>query len=131
MIVLDASAAVELLLRTPTGDRVLATLLDCNEPIHAPELLDIEVLHVFRRAVARGAMTKTRAEQAIAILASMPCQRHGHGVLRSRVWRLRHNLSAYDAAYVALAEALDGTLVTCDRGIAAAPGIQAQVVVVE
>ncbi len=130
MIVLDASAAVELLLRTPTGERVMARALDGDNTLHAPELLDIEVLHVLCRAVARGLMTARRAEQSIAVLAALPCRRHGHGALRARCWQLRANLSTYDAVYVALAEALDGTLLTCDRRIASVPGIRARVMVV-
>ncbi len=118
MIVLDASAAVELLLRMPSGDRVMVHLLEGEATLHAPELHDIGVLHVLRRAIARGVMTARRAEQSIALLASLPCRRHGHSALRARCWQLRANLSAYDAVYVALAEALDGTLLTCDRHLA-------------
>jgi len=129
-MVLDASAAVELLLRTPTGERVMVQLMAGEGMLHAPGLLDVEVLHVLRRAVARGAMTARRAEQSIAVLASLPCRRHGHSALRARCWQLRANLSTYDAVYVALAEALDGTLLTCDRRLANAPGIRARVLVV-
>ena len=111
-------------------DRVMAHLLDGEATLHAPELLDIEVLHVLRRAVARGVMTARRAEQSIDVLASLPCRRHGQSVLRGRCWQLRANLSTYDAVYVALAEALDGTLLTCDRRLASAPGIRARVMVV-
>ena len=115
-------------------DRVMAHLLDGEATLHSPELLDIEVLHVLRRAVARGVMTARRAEQSIDVLASLPCRRHGQSVLRGRCWQLRANLSTYDAVYVALAEALaealDGTLLTCDRRLASAPGIRARVMVV-
>ena len=108
----------------------MATLLERNTTLHAPEFFDLEVLHVLRRAVARGTLTTQGAEQAIELLASLSCRRHSHRRLLSRCWELRHNFSAYDAAYVALAEALDGTLLTCDARMAAAPGIQARVLVV-
>lgn len=130
MIVLDASAAVELLYHTPKGDRVMVTILEHRAPLHAPEMLELEVLQVLRRDVASGRVTAKRAEQAIEFLASLSCRRHSHRDLLKRCWQLRHNLTSYDASYVALAELLQCALLTCDARMAAAPGIQAQVLVV-
>ena len=130
MIVLDASVAVEILLGSTVGLIALDTLEADGESVHAPELLDVEVLHVLRRVVAQRRMTERRAEQAMAILADFPVQRHGHAALLVRCWQHRANLTAYDAMYVALAEGLQATLLTCDAGIASAPGVQARVEVV-
>lgn len=98
--------------------------------LHAPELMDIEVLHVLRRAVSREQLTPRRAEQALRVLESLPLTRHSHAPLRRRCWQLRANLSAYDAAYVALAEGLGARLLTRDARIAKAPGLGAVVEVV-
>jgi predicted nucleic acid-binding protein len=127
VIVLDASAVVELLLQTMTGVRVGQRIASRVESLHAPHLLDIEVAQVLRRFEAGGALTPERAEQALADLLDLDVRRHAHDLLLPRVWQLRHNLTAYDAAYVALAEALDAPLVTTDGRVARAKGHQAQV----
>jgi len=129
-IVLDASVVVEVLLASTEGKRTMQRLVAENVPLHAPELLDIEVLHVLRRAVAREIMTARRAEQAIRVLESFPLTRHAHGPLRRRCWQLRANLSAYDATYVALAEGLGARLFTRDVRLGRAAGLATTVEVV-
>lgn len=123
MIVVDASAIVELLSRTPVGLRVQAVVLGA-EPAHAPQLLDVEVLSVLRRLTARGAMSAGRGAEAVADLAALPLVRHDHVGLLPRAWALREDLTAYDAVYVALAEALDGRVLTCDARLASSPGMR-------
>ena len=127
MIVVDASAMTELLLQTKLGSKVEAMLLHGEDTLHAPQLLDVEVLQALRRFVRKGDVGAERAREATEDLALMGVIRHSHAELIKRIWELRENLTAYDAAYVALAEALDATLVTCDRPLAAAPGHAARV----
>jgi predicted nucleic acid-binding protein len=110
------------------GDRARARL--ASEQLVAPELLDLEVASVWRRAVRRGQMTEHRARQALADLAALPLARAPHAPLMSRIWELRDNLTVYDAAYVALAEALDASLLTADRKLAQASGARCTVDVV-
>lgn len=129
-IVLDASVVVELLLASQAGTAAMARLVAADAALHAPELLDIEVLHVLRRAASRDLLSPQRAEQALRVLESLPITRHPHAPLRRRCWQLRANLSAYDAAYVALAEGLGARLLTRDARIARAPGLGAVVEVV-
>jgi len=121
MIVLDASAAVELVLRLPLGDAVAARLADPDQAIHAPHLLAVEVAQVVRRYVHRGELRPGRGEEALLDLADLDIVRHPHEPLLARMWRLRSNLTAYDAAYVALAEALDAPLLTLDTRLAHSP----------
>lgn len=130
MIVLDASSAIEWLLQTRVGVRVGQRILSSGETLHAPHLLDVEVTQVFRRHVARGAMTASRAEEALQDLLDLQMSRHPHGLLLWRVWELRNHLTASDAIYVALAEALEATLVTCDGKLASASGHHARIQVV-
>jgi predicted nucleic acid-binding protein len=127
VIVLDASSAIEWLLQTGTGERVAQRILSSGETVHAPYLLDVEVTQVLRRHVARGVITASRAEEALQDLLDLRSRRYSHVLLLWRTWELRDNLSAYDAVYVALAEALDATLITCDGKIASAPGHRANV----
>jgi len=130
MIVLDASVVVELLLQTPIGRAVAARLADPTDHAHAPELMDVEVLHVLRRHDMAGTVPRARCAMASRDLADLGVERWSHGPLLGRVWVLRHNLSAYDATYVALAEALDAPLLTLDRRLAQAAGHSATVAVV-
>ena len=117
MIVLDASALVDLLLRRPAA-RETAAAIGTERTIHAPHLVDTEVLHVLRRWVTRDWLALPRAEIALRDLAELRLMHHGHRPLRARVWALRERFGAYDATYVALAEALDATLVTSDGRLA-------------
>ncbi|HKO05252.1 MAG TPA: type II toxin-antitoxin system VapC family toxin [Candidatus Acidoferrales bacterium] len=122
MIVLDASAAIEWLLQTRAGFRVAELLFSKPQVVHAPHLLDVELLHVLRRCEAEGTIRPPRAQEALQDFLDLPITRHSHEHLFWRIWDLRDNLAAYDAAYVALAESLGATLLTCDAKIAAAPG---------
>jgi predicted nucleic acid-binding protein len=130
MIVVDASALLEVLLHTPAAERVAEHLLATGEPLHAPHLLDLEIAQVLRRYVRGGEIDVGRAEVALADLADLPMERHPHDVLLSRVWALRANATAYDAAYLALAEALPATLVTRDGALGPAGWHRARVIVV-
>jgi len=127
MIVLDASAAVEVLLQTSAGAPMTSRLLDPEASLHAPHLLDLEVAQVLRRFVMRGEVDPQRAQQALQDFLALPVERYSHDLLLPRVWQLRTNLTAYDAAYVALAEVLGATLLTRDGRISRAPGHSAKV----
>ena len=98
--------------------------------LHAPDLIDIEVAHVFRPHTMQGTLTEARAEGAIELLQRLPVTRHPAGILLPRIWALRGTLTAYDAAYVSLAEALGAQLITCDGRLARASGHGAAVVAV-
>ena len=127
MIVLDASAAVEVLLQSEVGASLTGRLLAPESSLHAPHLLDVEVTQVLRRFVLRGEVQPLRAQQALEVLADFPIERYSHQILLPRIWSLRENLTAYDAAYVALAEVLGATLLTRDGRISRAPGHTARV----
>ena len=120
MIVLDASAAVDWLVQTAAAQRIESRIFSRKQSLHAPELLDLEVAQVLRRLVREGALSASRAEQAIQDLLDLRITRYPHSVLLPRIWQLRHNLSAYDAAYVVLAEKLGATLLTRDAKLASA-----------
>ncbi len=130
MIVLDASAVVEILLQSKVGASLTQRLLAPESSLHAPYLLDVEVTQVLRRFVLRGEVKPMRAQQDLAIFAGFPIERYPHQLLLPRIWTLRENLTAYDAAYVALTEVLGATLLTRDGRIARAPGHTARVEVV-
>ena len=127
MIVADASALVEVLLRKRTADAIAVRLFASGLVLHVPYLLDVEVAHVIRRHAAGGDIGPDRGYELLTDLLNLPLQRHPHDWLLPRVWELRHNFTAYDAVYVALAEALDAPLVTRDARLAAAPGHSAKV----
>ena len=127
MIVVDASAIIEALLQTPAAAAVEERLLEEGLPLHAPHLIDVEVTQVLRRYAATRQIEPARCRDALDALQGFPLRRHQHDVLLPRVWELRHNLTAYDATYVALAEALDATLLTRDRRLATAAGHRARV----
>jgi predicted nucleic acid-binding protein len=127
LIVLDASALLEMLLRTPLAERLMGRALEASERMHAPHLLDIEVAQVLRRLVQRKEVTVARAELALEDLAKLLIERHEHQSLVGRVWQLRDSISAYDGVYVALAEALDAPLLTCDAKLAGARGHRATI----
>jgi predicted nucleic acid-binding protein len=127
MIVVDASAILELLLNTAGAERVAERLFAPNSILHAPHLLDIEVAQVLRRYCRARRLDPDRAREALRDFADLPLNRYPHDLFLTRIWELRHNLTAYDAAYVALAEELGVPLVTCDRRLAAASGHDAQI----
>lgn len=127
MIVLDASALVELLLGTIRGRSIGARLADPALGLHAPHLVDVEVAQALRRYEREGDLDADSAASALEDLRSLDLERHAHEPLLDRVWALRQNLTAYDAVYVALAEALDTTLLTCDGRLARAPGVAGRV----
>ena len=122
MIVVDASALLEFLLQTALGTRVEARLFRDRDEFHAPHLADVEVTQGLRRLVRAGEVSPARAAEAIADLADLDLHRHPHVDLLMRAWKLRENITAYDAMYVALAEALDAPLVTCGRPLASTAG---------
>jgi predicted nucleic acid-binding protein len=127
MIVVDASAVLEVLLRTADAKKVEGRLFDHRETLHAPHLLDVEVAQVIRRYAAKGEINGKRGGEALDDLAVFPLNRYPHDWLLPRVWQLRNNLSAYDAVYISLAEALDAPLLTRDSRLAAAAGHHAKV----
>ena len=130
MIVVDASALLEFLLQTPLGTRVEARLLRGEGEFHSPHLIDVEVAQALRRLVRTGEVSADRAAEAIEDLVDLDLHRHAHLDLLTRAWKLRANVTAYDAMYVALAEALDATVVTCDTPLANAPGHRARIEVI-
>jgi len=130
VIVVDASALLEFLLQTPLGTRIEARLFRQDDELHAPHLVDVEVVQGLRRLVRAGEVSPGRADEAIADLADLDLHRHPHLDLVDRAWKLRDNISIYDGVYVALAEAIDAPLVTCDRPLAKAPGHRARIEVV-
>jgi predicted nucleic acid-binding protein len=130
VIVLDASALLELILDTPMGRLVAGRIADPAEGLHVPHLADIEVVQALRRYVREGEIDADAGETALDDLRALDLQRHAHEPLLERVWELRQNLTAYDAVYVALAEVLDGVLLTCDRRLSQAPGMSRPVTLV-
>lgn len=127
MIVLDASAIVELLLGTNPGRSIAARIADPALGLHVPHLADVEIAQALRRYVREGELDAASAASALEDLRSLDLERHAHEPLLDRIWALRENLTAYDAAYVALAEALNTTLLTCDGRLARAPGVARRV----
>jgi predicted nucleic acid-binding protein len=109
---------VELLLDTPRGQAVATRIADPAVGLHVPHLADVEVIQVLRRYATDGELNAVEATAALEDLRALDLQRHAHEPLLDRVWALRQNLSAYDAVYVALAEVLDTTLLTCDGRLA-------------
>jgi predicted nucleic acid-binding protein len=131
VIVVDASALLEFLLQTELGARVETRLFLDQDALHAPHLVDVEVVQGLRRLVRTGEVSSARADEAIADLTDLDLHRHAHLDLLDRAWRLRDNISAYDAMYVALAEGIEATLVTCDGALANAPGHRARIHVID
>lgn len=117
MIVIDASALLDLLLRRSAGERIEAEIAS-ELVLHAPHLVDTEVLHGLRRWVGRDQLSTERAASALELLGSLPIRRYPHAPLSQAVWALRDRLSAYDATYAALARGLQATLLTSDGRLA-------------
>jgi predicted nucleic acid-binding protein len=128
LIVLDASAAVAILLNVgPEAGLVRERISQSDETLHVPHLFEVEVLHALRRHNLGGALPAKRARLALNRLRQTRLIRYPHTLFLSQIWELRENLTAYDAAYVALAEALKAPLVTTDMRLAQAPGNNATV----
>jgi predicted nucleic acid-binding protein len=115
-----ASAILEVLLQTPASRRVSRFLFAPNETLYAPHLIDLEIAQVLRRYVRSAIISAVRGAEALADLADFPLSRYPHFVLLTRIWQMRHGLTAYDAAYLALAETLHAPLVARDRALAKA-----------
>jgi len=130
MIVVDASAVLEVLLRAPAAASIEERLFAPGQSLHAPHLIDIEVAQVLRRYALSGQVTSERCREALSDMADLPLTRYPQDFLFPRIWELKDNLTAYDAAYVALAEALDAPVLTRDQRIASAPGSRAHVEIV-
>ena len=130
MIVLDASAVVELVLGSARGAAVRARIKRPDESLHAPHLLDVEVASVVRRYQLSGEVSAEHGREALADLAGLDVVRYPHDALLPRVWELRTHVTAYDGVYLALAEVLDAPLITLDRRLARARGHAARVEVV-
>jgi predicted nucleic acid-binding protein len=126
VLVVDTSAVLDAL---AGGDPSAALLerLASDPDLHAPHLIDVEFLHALRRLCMIGDLSKDRASDARTDFRDLTLIRYPHEDLADRIWELRHNLTAYDAAFVALAEALDAPLITVDGKLAAAPGHGAHV----
>ena len=131
MIVIDASALIEVLLVTSVGTRVRARLFREEDTLHAPHLLDLEIVQVLRRGCLTGELQPHRAAEALADLDGLRIVRHPHEPHVPRIWQLRHSLTAYDAAYVALAEALGAPLITRDGRMASAHGHRAKIELIQ
>ena len=127
MIVVDASAAVDYLLAAGAFDRIATRFAAPSQSLHAPHLLDVEVAHALRRLAISRTISASRAEDALEDFASLRVRRYPRRPLLPRIWQLRSNMSAFDAACVALAEALDASLVTADGALARAPGHSAKI----
>jgi predicted nucleic acid-binding protein len=127
VIVVDASAVVELLLGGRRAEVVLPWFEQDEGGVHAPGLLDVEVAHVLRRLVMTGTMEASRGKASLELLQELPVTRHPERPLLPRVWALRENLTAYDAVYAALAEALECPLLTFDSSLAGLPHLEADV----
>jgi predicted nucleic acid-binding protein len=126
VIVIDASAVVELVVRDPLAPD-LTDRLRANGDLHAPHLIDVEATHALRRLVSCGELSADRASDARVDVDDLAIIRYSHQPLLNRAWELRDNLSVYDAVYVALAEFLRAPLVTCDARLAAAHGHDAEI----
>lgn len=126
-MIVDSSALVEWLLGSDRGDRVASLMRAAEGHLHAPTLVDVEVTHALRSLSRRGWVSAQWGRVAIETLTSLQLRRHPVGTLLPRVWDLRDALSAYDATYVALAEALDMRLLTCDGRLARSRGGSADV----
>jgi predicted nucleic acid-binding protein len=127
-MVLDASAAIAILLNIgPAAGRIRQRIVQPDETLHVPYLFDVEVLNVLRRHSLSENLSESRGRLALRRLSSTRLTRYPHTPFLGRIWELRHNLTAYDAAYVALAESLDVPLVTMDARLAQASGIRTAV----
>ena len=127
MIVVDASALVDLLIESDVRNGLEQRLLLGEEGLHAPHVVDLEVTHALRRLTLTGVLSPDRAEEALVDMYDLRLDRYPHTELVPRIWELRDSLTAYDAAYVALAEALEAPLVTRDARLARTRGHRARI----
>lgn len=127
LLVLDASSAIEFLLNTDAGKRIATRVENPAVSIHVPHLIDLEIMHVLRRYTHRGLLSGAHGALALAQWRAVDLERYAHEPFLDRIWQLRDNLSAYDAVYVALTEALAAVLVTGDRHLVRAPGLRIRV----
>lgn len=131
MIVLDSSAAVDLLLGFEPRASWVAELVGNDPDVHAPHVIDVEVAAAIRRAVLADQLAARAGRDALDDLAVLVVARYSHVGLLDRMWELRSNVTAADAAFVALAEVLDVPLVTTDAGMAGAPHVRAAIIAFE
>jgi predicted nucleic acid-binding protein len=115
MIVLDASIVVELLTNQALADSIRRDLASRDESFIVPHLIDVEVLSAMRRLTAGQRIGADRCKELLLGLLALPAERYSHKPLIGRIWELRHNFTAYDATYIALAEAMNAVLYTCDE----------------
>ena len=128
-VVVDASVLVRAIVQSgQPGDRARSALTD--EDLHAPEVIDLEVASALRRLVSTRAITGTAAGEALGLLATGPVQRYPHAPMLDRIWELRENVAPSDAAYIALAEALDAPVVTSDGHLARATSTRCRLTLV-
>ncbi len=127
MIVVDASAMLEVLLRTPAAAAIEARIFQSGQTLHAPHLIDVEVAQVLRRHVLAKQIDARQGEIALSDWLLFPVRRYDQDVLLPRAWELRDNMTAYDGVYVALAEALNAPLLTHDAKLAGAAGHHATI----
>ncbi len=125
MIVIDASVALEILIRTPLGARISESII--REDVHVPHLIDIEVTNALRRLTISGGLNDNAADEALDGMRDWTLVRHEHTALLGRIWELKDSISAYDACYVALAETLNAPLLTLDAKLSRAHGHHAKI----
>jgi len=130
VIVVDASALLEVLLRTEAAPRVEERIFS-GSTLHAPHLLDLEIAQVLRRYERSGELSARRGREALEDFEAFAIERYPHQLFLQRVWSLRANVTACDACYLALAEALGAPLLTSDRRLAGVPGHDARVEVIQ
>lgn len=124
---MDASIILEVLLRTKSAQTIEKKIFSRGQTLHAPHLIDVEISQVIRRYTSAGELTQERGFQAIEDLMEFRFSRYSHEILLPRIWELRANMTAYDAAYVALAEVLDAPLLTRDAKLARSTGSIARI----
>jgi len=124
LIVVDATSVVELLLQTPVADRIAERIARERNRVHAPQLVDVESINALRLLVFRREVQADRADLAVLALETLSLRRWSHRKLRPRIWALRHNVSACDATYVALAERLGCRVLTRDGPLSRTPGLE-------
>jgi predicted nucleic acid-binding protein len=127
VIVLDASAAVDALLGLGDAANLIERLEAPRESLHAPHLIDVEVMHALRRLTLKRQLSPARAAEALEDFTALRLERYPHLPFIARIWQLRSSLSAFEAVYVALGEALDAPVVTADRALFRSHGHSARI----